>query len=101
LADVARRLINFKIFYENLLIAFVLFCASLTTLWDGGKRIDFCGSTGLQWRSMYLFKVSVFLSSVVWGVSPTTCGSAPFARCNPRFLRSADTAFAFITSHTV
>ncbi len=41
-----------------------------------GGRIDFCGSTGLGPRSMYLFMMSVFLSSVVRGVSPTTCGSA-------------------------
>jgi hypothetical protein len=39
-------------------------------------------------------------SSVVWGVSPTTCGSAPHTRCNPRLLRRADTTFAFIESHT-
>ena len=66
-----------------------------------GERTDFCGSTGLGWRSMYVFMVSVFLSSVVWGVSPTTCGSAPLSRCNPRLLRRADTPFTFIASHTV
>jgi hypothetical protein len=67
-----------------------------------GGRIDFCGSTGLGLRSMYVFMVSVFLSFiVVGGVSPTTRGSAPFARCNPRLLRRADTLFAFIASHTV
>src|SRR5277367_7068484 len=64
-------------------------------------RGDFCGWTGWEWRSMYVFMVSVFLSSVVWGVSPTTCGSAPFTRCNPRLLRRADTLFTFIASHTV
>src|ERR1035437_10696232 len=66
-----------------------------------GERIVFCGSTGLAGRSMYVFMVFAFLLSVVWGVSPTTCGSAPFTRCNPRLLRRADTPFAFITSHTV
>jgi len=67
----------------------------------GDGRIDFCGSTGLGARSMYVFMVSVFLLSVVWGVSPTTCGSAPLSRCNPRSLRRADTPFTFIASHTV
>jgi len=62
---------------------------------------DFSDSTVLTWRNMYVFMVSVFLMSVVWGVSPTTCGSAPFTRCNPRLLRRADTAFTFIASHTV
>ena len=66
-----------------------------------GGRVAFCGWTGFRLRSMYVFMVSVFLSSVVWGVSPTTCGSAPFTRCNPRLLRRADTLFAFIASHTV
>jgi hypothetical protein len=66
-----------------------------------GVRLDFCGSTGFGWRSMYVFMVSVFLMSGVWGVSPTTCGSAPFTRCNPRLLRRADTCFTFIASHTV
>src|SRR5271168_4211202 len=66
-----------------------------------GERIDFCRSTGGDWHSMYVFMVSVFLSSVVGGVSPTTCGSAPFTPCNPRLIRRADTLFAFITSHTV
>src|SRR6185436_5978244 len=37
---------------------------------------------------------------VVWGASPTICGSAPLTRCNPRSLRRADTAFAFSQSHT-
>src|ERR1019366_10623677 len=66
-----------------------------------GERMGFCGSTGVDGRSMYVFMVFAFLLSVVWGVSPTTCGSAPFTRCNPRFLRRADTLFAFIASHTV
>src|ERR1035437_4188133 len=66
-----------------------------------GGRIDFCGSTGLGSRSMYVFMVFAFLLSVVWGVSPTTGGSAPFTRCNPRLLRRADTCFTFIASHTV
>src|ERR1035437_10043659 len=66
-----------------------------------GDRIVFCGSTGGDGRSMYVFMVFAFLWSVVWGVSPTTCGSAPFTRCNPRLIRRADTQFAFIPSHTV
>jgi len=66
-----------------------------------GERIDFCGSTGWEWRSMYVFMVFAFHSFVVWGVSPTTGGSAPFTRCNPRLHRRADTAFPFIASHTV
>jgi hypothetical protein len=71
-----------------------------------GKRIDFCGSTGLQLRSMYVFMVSVFLSMFQLfmgsiGVPQLQCGSAPFTRCNPRLPRRADTLFAFITSHTV
>jgi hypothetical protein len=65
------------------------------------ERVDFYGSTGLGSRSMYVFMVSDFLSSVVWGVSPTTCGSAPFTRQNPRLIRRADTLFTFNTSHTV
>jgi len=65
-----------------------------------GVRIDICGSTDLGSRSMYVFMGSVFLSSVVWGVSPTICGSAPFTRRNPRLLRRADTAFTVIASHT-
>ena len=64
-------------------------------------RDAFCGWTGLGLRSMYVFMVSVFLSSVVTDESLTTCGSAPFTRCNPRSLQRADTAFTFITSHTV
>jgi len=64
-------------------------------------RNAFCGWTGFGLRSMYVFMVSAFLSAVVWGVSPTTCGSAPLARCNPRSLRRADPVFAFIASHTV
>ena len=66
-----------------------------------GVRVDFCGSTGFGWRSMYVFMVSVFLMSVVWGVSPTTGGSAPLMRRNPRLTRRADTVFTFIASHTV
>src|ERR1035437_5810369 len=66
-----------------------------------GGRIVFCGSTGGDGRSMYVFMVFAFRWSVVWGVRPTTCGSAPLTRCNPRLLRRADTLFAFITSHTV
>jgi hypothetical protein len=66
----------------------------------GARRVD-CGWTGLAERSMYFFMVFVFLLSVVWGVSPTTCGSAPFTRCNPRLLRRTDTVFTFIASHTV
>src|ERR1035437_6429417 len=66
-----------------------------------GERIVFCGSTGGGGGRMYVFIVFCFLFCVVWGVSPTTCGSAPFTRCNPRLLRRADTLFAFITSHTV
>jgi len=65
------------------------------------ERDAFCGWTGFGLRSMYVFMVSVFLSSIVTDASPTTCGSAPFARCNPRSLRRADTAFTFIASHTV
>jgi hypothetical protein len=39
---------------------------------------------------------------VVWGVSPTTCGSASsFPGRNPRLLRRADTASLFIASHSV
>jgi len=63
--------------------------------------IPFYGSTGSEARSMYVFMVSVSLMSFAWGVSPTTCGSAPFTQRNPRLLRRADTFFAFITSHTV
>src|ERR1022692_5299366 len=48
--------------------------------WGRGERLAFCGSTGLGSRSMYVFMVSVFLLSVVWGVSPTTGGSAPLTR---------------------
>jgi hypothetical protein len=66
-----------------------------------GAGVVFCGSTGFVEHSMYVFMVSVFLSSVVWGVSPTTCGSAPLTRRNPRLTRKADTLFTFITSHTV
>jgi len=51
----------------------------------GARRAGFCDSTGLGWRSMYVFMVFVFLLSVVWAWSPTTCGSAPFTRCNPRY----------------
>jgi len=65
------------------------------------ERIDFCGSTGFGVRSMYVFMMSVFLSSVVWGVSPTTGGSAPCTRRNPRLFRRADTLCTFIASHTV
>ena len=61
----------------------------------GFGRVAFCGWTGFGLRSMYVFMVSVFLSSVVWGVRPTTCGSAPFTRCNPRLLRRADTLYHF------
>ena len=60
----------------------------------------FCGWTGFRWRSMYVFMVSVFLSSVVTDESPTTCGSAPFTLCNPRLLRRIDTFSTFIASHT-
>ncbi len=50
---------------------------------------------------MYLFMMSVFLSSVVGGVSPTTCGSATrITGRNPRSLRRPDTTFTSITSHT-
>ena len=63
-------------------------------------RDAFCGWTGFGLHSMYVFMVSVFLSSVVTDASPTTCGSAPFTRCNPRSLRRADTVFTFIASHT-
>ena len=66
-----------------------------------GRADYFCDSTVFGWHSMYVFMVSVSLSDVVWSVSPTTCGSAPFSRCNPRLLRRADTLFAFVTSHTV
>ena len=66
-----------------------------------GERIGFCGSTGFGWRSMYVFMVFAFRFIVVWGVSPTTGGSAPFTRCNPRLSRRADTLFAFIASHIV
>ena len=65
-------------------------------------RAGFCDSTGLGWRSMYVFMVFAFRFIVVWGVSPTTCGSATrFTGRNPRLLRRADTAFTFIASHTV
>ena len=37
---------------------------------------------------------------VVRGASPTTCGSAPLTRSNPRLLRRADTASAPTKSHT-
>src|ERR1035437_2697781 len=67
-----------------------------------GERLVFCGSTGGDGRSMYVFMVFAFRFIVVWGVSPTTGGSAPRpAGGNPRLLRRADTLFAFITSHTV
>jgi len=66
-----------------------------------GVGVAFCSWTGFGLRSMYVFMVSVFLSSDVTDVSPTTCGPALFTRCNPRLLRRADTAFAFIASHTV
>lgn len=69
-------------------------------LWTG-VRVDFCGSTGLASRSMYVFMVFAFHSFVVWGVSPTTGGSAPLTRCNPRSRWRADTAFTFSASHTV
>ncbi len=36
----------------------------------GASELIFAASTGEDWRSMYVFMVSVFLSSVVWGVSP-------------------------------
>jgi hypothetical protein len=65
------------------------------------STVFFCGSTGFGWRSMYVFMVFAFHFRVVRGVSPTTCGSAPLSRRNPRLLWSADTAFTFITSHTV
>ena len=65
-----------------------------------GERTDFCGSTGFGWRSMYVFMVAVFLMSVGWGVRPTTGGSAPLLRGNPRLFRSADTFSTFIASHT-
>jgi hypothetical protein len=58
-------------------------------------------STVFAARSMYVFMVSVFLISVVWGVSPTTGGSAPRTRRNPRLSRKADTVFTFIASHIV
>jgi hypothetical protein len=81
-----------------------------------------CGSTGLGSRSRYVFMVFALRSSVVRGVSPTPCGSpreingsAVVGRWaniswgeatrtpgrNPRSLRRAATAFAFIESHTV
>jgi len=63
-------------------------------------RDAFCGWTDFGRRIMYVFMVSIFLSSVVTDASPTTCGSAPFTRCNPRSLRRADTVFTFIASHT-
>ena len=66
-----------------------------------GGRVDFCGSTGFGWLSMYVFMVSVFLMSVGWGVRPTTGGSAPLLRGNPRLYRRADTFSTFIASHTV
>src|ERR1035438_6455526 len=66
-----------------------------------GTRAGFCDSTVFGWRSMYVFMVFAFRFIVVWGVSPTTGGSAPFMRCNPRLSRRADTLFAFIASHTV
>src|ERR1017187_1860414 len=65
-----------------------------------GARTGFCDSTVLVERSMYVFMVFAFRFIVVWGVSPTTGGSAPFTRCNPRLLRRADTCFTFIASHT-
>jgi hypothetical protein len=40
--------------------------------------------------------------NVVWGANPTTCGLAfRFTVRNPRLLPRADTALAFIESHTV
>ena len=70
-------------------------------LGSGTSSLFFCGSTGLASRSIYVFMVPVFLSSVVWGVSPTTCGAALFMRCNPRLLRTADTLLTFIVGHSV
>jgi hypothetical protein len=65
-------------------------------------RAGFCDSTGFGWRSMYVFMVFAFRFIVVWGVSPTTGGSATrFTGRNPRLLRRADTTFTFIASHTV
>jgi len=64
------------------------------------RRYDITEQTFTGGRSMYVLMVSVFLMSVVWGVSPTTCGSAPFTRRNPRLTRRADTLFTFIISHT-
>ena len=64
-----------------------------------GVRVDFCGSTAWAGRCIYFFMVSVFHSFDVWGVSSTTCGSAPFGRCNLRLLRRADTLFTFIASN--
>ena len=62
-----------------------------------------CDWTGLGWRSMYVFMVFAFRFIAVWGVSPTTCGSATrFTGRNPRLLRRAVLiAFTFIASHIV
>jgi len=71
--------------------------------WGRGERMVFCRSTGLGWRSMYVFMVFAFRLMVVWGVSPTTGGSAfRFSAVrNPRLIRRADTLLAFSESHTV
>jgi hypothetical protein len=62
----------------------------------------FCGSTALGSWSMKVFMVSALsVIIVVWGASPTTCGSASRpAEGNPRLLRKADTFTRFIASHT-
>ena len=78
-----------------------------------GERIDFCGSTGLVSRSMYVFMVSVFLSmfdscSWLFGLVSVNCvtasigGSAPRlpSQRNPRS-RKTDTASRLMTSHIV
>ena len=70
----------------------------------GGRdwRAGFCDSgAGLGWRAgMYVFMVFAFRFIAVWGVSPTTCGSAtplhgsqptftPESRCTPLSLSIA------------
>jgi hypothetical protein len=67
----------------------------------GSRPVVLCGSTVLEARSRYVCMVFALRFSVVGGVSPTTCGSAPFTRCNPRLHRRTDTAFAFVESRTV
>ena len=80
--------------------------------WAVDWVLRFCGWTALGTRSRKTFMMIDPRSfMVVWGVSSITpvlrsntakdgYVSAPLTRRNPRLLRRADTAFAFIESHT-